>query len=205
VVTYLRVSTSEQALSGLGLDAQRVTVAAYAERKGLTIVEEYCATRAFSAKSLTGRPAALAALEAVRGGAGYQVTTPKSDAGIRDVAIPPHLLPAIEQHLAKHVGPEKDALLFPAAHGGHMAPATLYRRFYAARDAAGRTDLRFHDLRHSGAVLAAATGATLAELMGRLGHSTPAAALRYQHVAGGRDKQIAALLSELATRPTTGA
>lgn len=57
-----------------------------------------------------------------------------------------------------------DALLFPAAHGGHLAPATLYRSFYAARNAANRTDLRFHDLRHSGAVLAAATGASLAEL-----------------------------------------
>ena len=68
----------------------------------------------------------------------------------------------------------------PAQHGGHLAPATLYRQFYKARDGAGRSDLRFHDLRHSGAVLAAATGATLAELMARLGHSTPAAAMRYQ-------------------------
>ena len=69
--------------------------------------------------------------------------------------------------------------------------------FYKARG--GRPeDLRVHDLRHSGAVLAAATGATLAELMGRLGHSTPQAALRYQHVAGGRDREIAALLSKLA-------
>ena len=42
VVTYLRVSTSEQALSGLGLEAQRATVAAYAERKGLEITGEYC-------------------------------------------------------------------------------------------------------------------------------------------------------------------
>lgn len=128
---------------------------------------------------------------------GFQVTTPKSDAGIRDVAIPPHLLPTIEAHLKEHVGLEKDSLLFPAKHGGHLAPATLYRRFYAAREAAGRPDLRFHDLRHSGAVLAAATGATLAELMARLGHSTPAAAMRYQHAAQGRDKAIAAKLSEL--------
>ncbi len=50
----------------------------------------------------------------------------------------------------------------------------------------------------SGAVLAAATGATLAELMARLGHSTPAAALRYQHAAAGRDREIAGLLSKLA-------
>ena len=62
----------------------------------------------------------------------------------------------------------------------------------------GRLDLRWHDLRHTGAVLAAFTGATLAELMGRLGHSTPAAALCYQHTAAGRDQQIAAALSALA-------
>jgi integrase len=129
---------------------------------------------------------------------GFQVTTPKSDAGIRDVAIPPHLLPAIKDHLGRFVGSQRDALLFPAQHGGHLAPATLYRRFYTARDAAGRPDLRWHDLRHSGAVLAAATGATLAELMARLGHSTPQAAMRYQHAAQGRDREIAALLSKLA-------
>jgi hypothetical protein len=32
----------------------------------------------------------------------------------------------------------------------------------------------------------------------RLGHSTPAAAMRYQHAAQGRDREIAALLSKLA-------
>jgi len=134
----------------------------------------------------------------VRAGGGFNVTTPKSDAGVRDVHVPPHLLPALRDHLDRHVEPGRDALLFPAAHGGHLAPATLYRQFYKAREAAGRTDLRFHDLRHSGAVLAAATGATLAELMARLGHSTPAAAMRYQHAAQGRDKRIAELLSKLA-------
>lgn len=134
----------------------------------------------------------------VRVDGGFQVTTPKSDAGLRDVAIPPHLIPMLEQHLAKFVGKERDSLLFPAAQGGHLAPASLYRSFYRARSIAGREDLRWHDLRHSGAVLAAATGATLAELMARLGHSSPGAALRYQHAARGRDREIAALLSEKA-------
>lgn len=45
---------------------------------------------------------------------------------------------------------------------------------------------------------AAAAGATLAELMARLGHSTAGAALRYPHAAADRDKVIAAALSELA-------
>ena len=134
----------------------------------------------------------------VRVGDGFQVTTPKSDAGTRDVAIPPHLVGVIAEHLAKHVGPEADSLLFPARHGGHLAPGTRYRQFYKARDAANRPDLRFHDLRHSGAVLAAYAGATLAELMARLGHSTPQAAMRYQHAAQGRDEVVAANMSLIA-------
>jgi integrase len=136
-------------------------------------------------------------------GGGTRVKGPKSEAGKRDVAIPPHLMPAVKDHLAGHVKASRDALLFPAAHGGHLAHATLYRVYYPAREAAGRPDLRFHDLRHTGATLAAATGATLAELMARLGHSTAGAALRYQHAAADRDKVIAAALSELAAGTVT--
>lgn len=135
---------------------------------------------------------------AVRTKGAFSITSPKSDAGIRDVAIPPHVIPLIEHHLSKYVGKDRDALIFPADNGGHLQPSTLYRHWYKARGAAGRPDLRFHDLRHSGAVLAAATGATLSELMSRLGHSTPQAAMRYQHTAQGRDREIAALLSKLA-------
>ncbi len=131
------------------------------------------------------------------------VSTPKSDAGTRDVAIPPHLLPMVKDHLRTYITGGKQGLLFPAADGtSHLATSTLYKAFYRARDAAGRPDLRFHDLRHTGAVLAAATGATLAELMGRLGHSTPAAALRYQHAAEGRDQAIAKALSALVVKNT---
>ena len=125
------------------------------------------------------------------------VKSPKSDAGSRDVAIPPHLLPLVREHLLKHAEPGRDGLLFPAKGGGHLAPSTLYRVFYRAREIAGRPDLRWHDLRHTGAVLAAQTGATLAELMGRLGHSTPGAAMRYQHAAQERDAEIARRLSAM--------
>ena len=155
----------------------------------------------------------------VRTSAGVQVGTTKSDAGVRNVAVPPHLLPAIKAHLKDHTEPGRDALLFPAASGGHLAPSTFYGQaptvvkgprgrvldvrgghgYYRARVLAGRPDAHFHDLRHTGAVLAAQTGATLAELMARLGHSTPGAAMRYQHAAKDRDKVIAAALSKLAS------
>lgn len=135
---------------------------------------------------------------ASRVGGGYVVGPPKSDAGRRIVAIPPHLLPVVREHLVRHTGRGRDAMLFPTATGGHLAPSTVYGWFYPAREAAGRPDLRWHDLRHTGATLAAATGATLAELMARLGHSTPQAAMIYQHAAADRDRVIAAALSELA-------
>jgi len=137
----------------------------------------------------------------VRAGKEKVIGTPKSEAGVRDVAIPPHLIPMLKVHRDGLPMRGPDALMFPAADGvSHIAPSTLYRVFYPARKAAGRPDLRWHDLRHTGAVLAAQTGATLAELMARLGHSTPQAALRYQHAAQGRDAEIAAALSRMATR-----
>lgn len=133
------------------------------------------------------------------------VAAPKSAAGVRDVAIPPHLMPLIKAHVEEHAQWGRDGLLFPSTTGTQWNQSSTTRWFYPARKAAGRPDLRWHDLRHTGAVLAASTGATLAELMGRLGHSTVKAALRYQHVAADRDQAIAAELSRIAAAATLAA
>ena len=97
----------------------------------------------------------------------------------------------------------RDGLQYPGA--PRRAPGTVDTgpRVYPARETPGRPDLRFHDLRHTGAVLAAATGATLAELMARLGHSDPGAALRYQHAAKDRDRAVADALSDMADSAVT--
>ena len=55
-----------------------------------------------------------------------------------DVAIPPHLLEAVEEHLAEHAEPGPDGLLFPARGGGQLAPSALSRVFSPARRKAGR-------------------------------------------------------------------
>jgi len=130
---------------------------------------------------------------------GFVIKKPKSDAGVRDVAIPQALMPMVREHLLAHTAPGPEGLLFPSRHdpSQHLRQSALTRVFYPARKAAGRPDLRFHDLRHTGAVLAAQTGATLAELMGRLGHSTSQAAMVYQGVAAGRDALIAQKLSKM--------
>ncbi|MBO0676926.1 site-specific integrase [Mycolicibacterium sp. S2-37] len=140
---------------------------------------------------------------AVRGRGGWNCGLTKTDAGIRDVEIPPHILPALRVHL-DFIEDDPETRWFPPATDDPcgterwLQPSTFYRHYYRARNKAERPDLAFHDLRHTGATMAAHTGATIAELMARLGHSTPQAAMHYQHVAQGRGRQIADAMSKLA-------
>ncbi len=133
------------------------------------------------------------------------VGTPKSDAGVRDVYVPPHIVPALRAHLDEHAAPGPDGLLFPNTEGNHMHHGSLYKVYKPARLAAGRPDLSWHGLRHTGATMAAQQGATLAELMERLGHSTVGAALRYQHAASDRQAELARRLSAMAAPPAPDA
>jgi integrase len=133
----------------------------------------------------------------------FYVGKPKTAAGVRDVTVPPHIRPILKAHLKTHVGAAADSLLFPGDNGQHLHSDRYRIPWEKARAAIGKPRLRVHDLRHVGAVLAAQSGATTAELMYRLGHATPQMALRYQHVAEGRDAAIAEALSALATRDNT--
>jgi integrase len=127
------------------------------------------------------------------------VGDPKTEAGKRTVHVPPHIVAELQSHLRDYVGPDPNSLIFSAANSNdHMLGTTLYKVWNRARTEAGRPELRFHDLRHTGATMAAATGATLADLMARMGHSTPGAAMIYQHSISDRDKAIATALSAMA-------
>jgi integrase len=128
---------------------------------------------------------------------GAVVGPPKSDAGYRDVSIPPHVWPIVQEHLDVYVQPGPTSLLFPGEARGHMWHSVMGSHFAKARAAAGRDDLKWHDLRHTGATMAAQVGATTAELQARLGHSTSLAAQLYQHAAKDRDRQIAERLSAM--------
>ena len=119
-------------------------------------------------------------------------------------------MPAVTAHLAA-MGMDMDtgdgdALLFPATTDPtrHLQAPRVFVYFDRARRAAARPDLRFHDLRHTGAVFATRAGASLAEVMARLGHSSTNAAMRYQHAAKGRDAEIADALSRLTENRSPG-
>lgn len=131
---------------------------------------------------------------------GRVIKEPKTAGSRRVVSIPPHVVPAIVAHIDEHAAPGDEGLLFPGADGvKHMCESSLRVHWWRARKAAGRPDLRFHDLRHTSATLAASMGAPLKDLMNRLGHTTFAAALRYQHKAQKQDQAIADGLSAIAT------
>lgn len=131
-------------------------------------------------------------------GIGFQVGKTKSEAGVRSIALPPHTFPVVLDHLRDFTADFPESLLFPSSDGvKHLAQTAFYRHWDRARTAAGREDMPFHALRHYGATRAALAGATLKELQTRLGHSTVAAAMRYQHTAG-RDEELARRMSELA-------
>jgi len=78
VVGYTRVSTDEQASSGLGLKAQRTLIEAECERRGWELVQVFEDAGA-SGKALSGRPALAEALEAVRGGSAGALVVAKLD------------------------------------------------------------------------------------------------------------------------------
>jgi integrase len=130
------------------------------------------------------------------------IGTPKSEAGNRVVSIPSNLIDKFRDHLERFTGPERDALLFWGRDSGEqLAPSTLYRWYYPAREAAGRPDLRWHDLRHTAATMAKKVGAPDRVLMNRFGHSTNAASLRYQHFVDTEDKDLAEKLSQMMGAP----
>jgi hypothetical protein len=73
-----------------------------------------------------------------------------------------------------------------------------YQVFKRTREAMGGPTYGSATSLHTGATMAAQAGAAKCELMDRLGHSTPQAALISQHAASGRQREVAERLSSMA-------
>lgn len=120
---------------------------------------------------------------------------PKTDTGYRTVAIPPHVRPLINEHLAKYAGEDRG---FVDRRDEPMRGDSLRQAFERARTEQGR--------RTCGSTTFVtpvrpwpAAGANMTDLMRRLGHSSMAAAERYLHASESRDQLIAKALSALAS------
>jgi DNA invertase Pin-like site-specific DNA recombinase len=106
-IVYLRVSTTEQADSGLGIEAQRAACIAAATAAGLEIGGEYVDAGVSGAKGIADRPGLLSALSAVKRGGVLLVA--KRDRIGRDMGI----AIAVESELTR-----KGAALLSAAGEG---------------------------------------------------------------------------------------
>jgi integrase len=122
---------------------------------------------------------------------------PKSEAGKRTVALPPQLVPELEAHIERWTTDDPDDLLFTDEDGEPLTRRLWNLRWAVARKQAGLEHLHFHDLRHTGNTIAAATGASTKELMARMGHSSALAALIYQHATRDRDVAIAHAIGDI--------
>jgi len=124
--------------------------------------------------------------------------TPKSRAGRRTVAFPAELVPELRWHLDRFAEDGPRGVVFIGPQGGRLRRSNFRKIWNKARASVGLPDLHFHDLRHAGGTLSAATGASLKELMARLGHSSVRAAMIYQLAARDRDQAIATALGTIS-------
>jgi integrase len=114
------------------------------------------------------------------------------------VSLPHVVVEALEKHLANYGQPGAAGVLFTGPRGEPITRALLSTEWQSARTAADAPEgLRIHDLRHHAATLTARMpGITTKELMARIGHASPRAALIYQHATEQRDREIAAYLDQ---------
>lgn len=122
---------------------------------------------------------------------------PKTAASRRTVHLPGPVTEALREHMRAHVAPGPDALVFCREDGTPLPSGRRSTLFRNACAHVGRHDLRWHDLRHTGATLAAQAGGSVRELQARLGHSTVAASMLYQHATAERDRELATRMAAL--------
>ncbi|GAA3417149.1 hypothetical protein GCM10018952_48010 [Streptosporangium vulgare] len=132
-------------------------------------------------------------------GKGLVFTEPKSAAGKRTVVIPDLIIEDLRAHVKDFTQDGDKGLIFAGPDDGPLRNTNFNRRVWAQalRDA-GLPKIHFHDLRHTGNTLAANAGASIRELMERMGHSSTRAAMVYQHSTDERQREVARKLDDLA-------
>src|SRR5689334_12640827 len=121
------------------------------------------------------------------------------DLGRGVVAITSQLVPDVREHLDAFVGSEPAALVFAGPKGAPLRRSNFQKFWRQGLDAAGVSGVHFHDLRHTGNTLAAQAGATMSDLMARMGHASTRAAQIYLHTTSQRDQVVAEALNNLLT------
>jgi integrase len=125
-------------------------------------------------------------------GEGPVIGPPKSVAAHRTVTIPSTTVAMLTAHLDTYVDNDPEAFVFTSVKGSPLLNRYFAPYWKKALDAAGfDARIRFHDLRHLAGTSAATAGASLREVMARMGHASADASLRYLKASERRDSEIA--------------
>ena len=110
-IAYLRVSTQRQQRSGLGIEAQRATIAHFADAEGLSIIAEFVeAESGKGSDALDRRPQLAAALAAART-TKCSVLVSKLDRLSRDVAFVSGLMAQRVPFIVSELGRDADPFM----------------------------------------------------------------------------------------------
>jgi integrase len=134
-------------------------------------------------------------------GQGPTLGPPKSAAAHRTVAIPASTAELLADHIDAFVAGEADAFIFTSVKGSPLLNRYFAPYWKKALSTAQLDDrIRFHDLRHLAGTSAATAGASLREVMARMGHASSDASLRYLQASERRDSEIADAIERRMSR-----
>lgn len=99
---------------------------------------------------------------------------------------------------------DKDKLVFTNSDGSHLSTSNVSRHFKRIVTSMGLGEVRFHDLRHTYAVISIENGVDMKTLSISMGHHSVAFTMdKYGHVSGTMRKKAAEKMSEYITEITT--
>jgi len=141
-------------------------------------------------------------------GGGFEKTSPKTKAGIRQISLGSNALDILREHRkaqqlerqAAGVHWQDQGLVFTSSIGTPIDRSNMRLFFKALLKDAGLPDIRFHDLRHTAASLMLNNGIPLMIVSRRLGHAQPSITLDvYGHLIPGKQQEAACLMDDLLT------
>jgi integrase len=130
---------------------------------------------------------------------------PKTNAGLRSIAIPPFLCQILEDQLAERAQGGKDGLVFVNTRGNtpHLSSFTS-QTWRKARDRIGRPDLRWHDLRHTWVAMKIQAGAHPKEIQEEAGHASYNTTMNvYGHLFDSRSEKTAEAMDAMYRQSLT--
>lgn len=124
------------------------------------------------------------------------VGSTKTPGSVRDLPLPPFLIPYIKRHLDTYVEERPNAYLFTGERSHALVSDQSVRNaWYRARKAVPRLEkrkLRLYDLRHRALTEVAKHTNSLKAVMAQGGHTQVDTAMRYQHVTKSEQEKILA-------------